>query len=97
MHKELAKDGLVVMTLSVDDKDGEKAALEFLQESKATFPNLILDDTDENKDKFEKVLAHTAVPIIHVFDRSGKKVKTFDKALKGDELDVLVKDLLKQK
>ena len=69
----------------------------YISDGWATFTNLILDDTDENKDKLEKVLAHGSPPIVHVFDRSGKKVKTFDREIKGDELDVLIKELLKQK
>jgi hypothetical protein len=36
MHKKYAKDGVVVMTVSVDDLDSKGAALEFLKKQKAT-------------------------------------------------------------
>lgn len=97
MHKELAKDGLVVLTLSVDAEEDEKKAIEFLQKSKATFTNYILHDTDEAKDKLDKVLPHKAPPIVHVFDRGGKKVKTIEDEYKDEEFDKLIKELLKQK
>jgi hypothetical protein len=96
MHKELAKEGLVVITLSVDEEDNEKTALEFLQKMKAAFPNYILNDKDEAKDNLQKTLQHKLPPIYHVFDRTGKKIKTFEE-VQEDEFGKYVKDLLKQK
>jgi hypothetical protein len=96
MQKELAKDGLVVITLSVDEEENEKAALEFLRKVKATFPNYVLNDKDEAKDNLEKTLPHKLPPIYHVFDRSGKKVKTLEEVTEVD-FDKFIKDLLGQK
>jgi hypothetical protein len=96
MHKELAKNGLVIITLSVDEEDNEKTALDFLQKMKAPFSNYILSDKDEAKDKLEKTLQHKLPPIYHVFDRAGKKIRTFEE-VKDDEFDKYVKDLLNQK
>ncbi|MBO0701121.1 MAG: hypothetical protein J2P46_22180, partial [Zavarzinella sp.] len=78
MHQELSKDGLVVISLSVDDADDKSAALKFLQEQKATFENFILEDKDRNEKAGDEKLLHSTPPIVHVFDRDGKKVKTFE-------------------
>ena len=96
MHKELAKEGLVVITLSVDEAEGEKGALEFLQKMKASFPNYILNDNEVAKDNLEKTLQHKLPPVYHIFDRAGKKVKTFEEVT-DDEFDKYIKDLLNQK
>jgi hypothetical protein len=97
MHKELAKDGLVCISMSVDEPDNAKAALEFLKKMEATFPNYILDDTDEAKDMLNKTLPNSVPPIIHVFDRDGKKVKTWEGNDKEGEVDKFVKELLQKK
>jgi thiol-disulfide isomerase/thioredoxin len=98
LHKELAKEGLVCVSLSVDiDDEGYAEALKFLEKQGAAFPNYWLVDTEENKDKLEKTLAHTACPIVHVFDRQGKKAQTWDTKIDEEEIDALVKKLLKEK
>jgi peroxiredoxin len=97
MHKELAKDGLVVISLSVDDPDDKAAALKFLQEQKATFENFLLEDKDRNEKAGDAQLYHSAPPIVHVFDRGGKKVKTFEGKKEAEGLDAVVKELLQKK
>jgi peroxiredoxin len=97
MHKELSKAGLVVISLSVDDPDDKAAALKFLQEQKATFENLILEDKDRNEKAGDAKLYHSAPPIIHVFDRQGKKVQTFEGKKEAEGLDKLVRELLEKK
>jgi len=97
LHKEFAKSGLVCMSLSVDPDDDFAGALEFLQKNGATFPNFILLDTDENKDKLEKTFEHTSPPIIHVFDRKGKKIQTWEGKIEEDKIDTLIKKLLDEK
>jgi thiol-disulfide isomerase/thioredoxin len=96
LHKELAKEGLVCISLSVDLDDNFNGALEFLKKQGATFPNYILWDTEENKDTLEKSFNHTAPPIIHVFDRGGKRVQTWEGKIEEDKIDMLIKNLLKQ-
>lgn len=97
MHKDLVKEGLVVITLSVDELENKKAALDFLVKNKAEFQNFLLEDSDANKEKWEKKLEHTAPPYLHVFDRSGKKVKTFDGDAKQEDEDKFIQELLKAK
>ena len=97
MHKEYAKDGLVVISLTIDELDDEKHALEFLKKHEATFANYILKDTDANKDAWEKRWANIAPPIVHLYDREGKKVKTLEGKTEVSGTEAIVKELLKAK
>ena len=58
LSKTHGKDGLVVISLSVDELDKKSNALAFLKKNSATFQNFLLEDTDENKEKWEKKIAH---------------------------------------
>jgi hypothetical protein len=96
MHQELSKAGLVVISLSVDDVEDRGNALEFLKRQKAAFQNFLLEDKDRNEKAGDEKLFHTAPPIMHVFGRDGKKVKTLEgKETEGAEK--LVKELLEKK
>jgi hypothetical protein len=97
MHQELAKQGLVVISLSVDDADDKATALRFLEQQKATFENYILEDKERNEKAGDEKLYHSAPPIVHVFDREGKKVKTLEGKKEAEGLDKLVKELLEKK
>ena len=97
LHKDFAKDGLVCISLSVDLEENVDGALQFLKKQGATFPNYILWDNDDNKDKLEPTFAHIAPPIIHVFDRNGKKIQTWEGKIEEDKIDKLIAELLKQK
>jgi peroxiredoxin len=97
MHKELSKAGLVVISLSVDDPEDRGAALSFLREQKATFENFILEDKDRNEKAGDAKLYHSVPPIVHVFDRQGKKVQTFEGKKEAEGLDKVVRELLGKK
>jgi thiol-disulfide isomerase/thioredoxin len=98
LHKELGNKGLICISLSVDLEENFDGALAFLKKQNATFANYILWDDDEAaKDKLDKTIEHIRVPIFHVFDRDGKKVKTWDGRINEDEIDKLIKDLLEKK
>ena len=82
---KLAKDygnaGLVVISLTLDDADDKEAtdsALAFLKDKGATFENYQLADTDDNRKAYEKKIPHGLPPILNVYDREGKLVKTFE-------------------
>jgi hypothetical protein len=109
MHKKLAKDGVVAISVSVDplkdpddgkDIAAEKKAevLKFLKKQDATLTNLLLD---EPQALWQSRLRIVAVPTVFVFNREGKWVqfKGDDGTLKEDyqEVDALVKKLLAQK
>ena len=97
MHKKLEKDGLVVISLSVDDVADKDAALEFLTKQKATFTNLLLVDKLKNEEAGDKKLVHSLPPIVHVFGRDGKLAKTLEGKKEIDGVDALVKELLEKK
>ena len=96
MHKDLAKDGLVVISLSLDDPDESKDVLAFLKKQGADFPNFLLKDTDANKDAWEKRFPFMAPPIVHVFGKDGKLAKTFEGKKELEKLDAFIKEALKK-
>ena len=96
MHKELAKDGLVILSLSIDETDNKDAVLAFLKKMGARFPNFLLVDTDENHEKNQKEFPTNTPPLTHVFDQRGKKVKTFTGDEKDEEIEAFVRELLKK-
>ncbi len=74
MHNTYAKDGLVCMSVSVDDKDDKDKPLEFLKKQKADFANYLIDEPPE---VWQKRLDVPAPPGVLVFGRDGRRVKTF--------------------
>jgi hypothetical protein len=94
MHHKYAKDGLVCMSVSVDDKDDKAKALAFLTKQKATFANYLID---EEAEVWQKRLDVPAPPGVSVFDRSGKRVKTFtsEDPFTYEDVEKLVAPLLK--
>jgi thiol-disulfide isomerase/thioredoxin len=74
LHDERAKDGVVCISVSVDEKDNREAALKYLQKQKATMANYWLDETPEVWGGKWKV---KAVPVVFVFDKEGKPARKF--------------------
>src|SRR5262245_34203846 len=97
MHRELSTQERVVISLSVDDAEDKAAALSFLKDQGATFQNFILEDKNRNEKAGDEKLYHSAPPILHVFDREGKKVQTLEGKKEAEGLDKLVKELLEKK
>ena len=99
MHKKYAKDGLVVITVALDDKesdpDAEKNITSFLQKQEATMVNLWLDEPVKLQEKFGFV----APPALFVFNRAGKWTRfTSDQAeIDYAAVDRLVVELLREK
>ncbi len=98
MQKKYAKDGVVAVSVNLDDpnKDAVKDKIKkFLVSQKATFTNLILD---EPPDVWQKKLKFDGPPCVFVFDRDGKIAKKFDSGEKyEDDIEKFVVDLLKKK
>ena len=97
MQKKYIKDGLVAVSVSLDDpnEDGVKDKVKkFLVIENATFTNLILD---EKMEVWQKKLKIEGPPAIFVFDRDGKIAKKYDSGEGYDEVEKLVADLLKKK
>jgi len=102
LQTKYADDGLVAISLSLDDADNPKkvaAATAFLKEKKATFTNLILDE--RNDDAFEKLNIGT-IPAVFIYTPDGKEIKRFtlddvDKLFTYEEVEAFVKDYFKGK
>src|SRR5262245_31153844 len=97
MHRKYGKDGVVAISVDVDDpaeEDAKDKVLTFLTKQKAAFPNFILDEKPEIwQEKFDSA----TLPIVFVFDRDGKIA---DKFGGGEDVYVdvekVVVDLLKK-
>lgn len=96
LHNKLKDQGVVFISLTIDEAADMNNALEFLKAKKATFQNFLLEDTEQNKAKWEDKFPHESPPLLHVFDRSGSLVKTYT-GKKSVELDSFLDELLKKK
>jgi hypothetical protein len=96
MHKKYAQDGLVCMSINVDDKDDAAKALAFLKKQNADFGNYLIDETPE---VWSKRLDVPGPPSVLIYDRSGKKVKTFttEDPFTYADVEKFIEPLLKQK
>jgi hypothetical protein len=98
MQRKYAKDGLVAISVSLDDPNEDNVkdkVTKYLRSQKATFTNLILDEKPE---VWQKKLKIEGPPCVFVFDRDGKIAKKFDSGEKyEDEIEKFVADLLKKK
>jgi hypothetical protein len=75
MHERYGKDGLVCMSVSVDEMDRKAAALRFLQSRDAAFANYLLN---EEITVWQDKLKIAGPPCVFVFDREGRQVAKFD-------------------
>jgi hypothetical protein len=94
MHHKYAKEGLVCMSVSVDEADDRDNALKFLKAQKATFANYWLD---EDAEVWQKRLDVSAPPAAIVFGRDGQRAKTFtsEQPFTYEDVAKLVEKLLK--
>jgi hypothetical protein len=96
MQRKYGKDGLVAVSVSVDDpqkKDDVDLALKFLREQDAEFTNLLLDESDE---VWPEKLGSTKTPFIFVFGPDGRIAGKFEgsKATYEENVEPLVLKLL---
>ena len=97
MHRKFVKQGLVVVSVSVDDleeKETEAEVLKFLRQQKATFPNFLLNEEPED---WQKKLKIDGVPAMFVFNRTGQIEQKYTEAPEHAALEKLVQLLLRQK
>jgi hypothetical protein len=97
MHKQLAKEGFVAMTVDLDDPADEKvmkSVREFLKAKEATFQIFVLDETVED---WQMKLGITGAPTVFVFGRDGKVAKKYDLGEPYAEIEKFVHELLKKK
>lgn len=93
LHQKYAKDGLVCISLTVDDVDDKDRSLKFLRSQKATMINLLIDEPAET---WQKKLDATVPPNVFVIGKDGKRIKRFTSAEPFSYADVekVVKPLL---
>jgi thiol-disulfide isomerase/thioredoxin len=99
MHQKYAKDGLVCISVSVDSLEKQAAALKFLQDQQATFPNYLLaEEFTLWQDKWDI----SGPPALFVFNRQNQRAAKFDhndpdKSYTSEEVEKLVRELLNDK
>jgi thiol-disulfide isomerase/thioredoxin len=78
-QQKYAKNGLVVISVSMDDSDAEtkQTALEFLQKQKAAITNLQSSLGGEEEAMQAFGITGGAIPHYKIYDKAGKLVKTF--------------------
>jgi hypothetical protein len=99
MHNKYAADGLVCMSVSIDDLDAKDRALAFLKAKKATFANYLLD---EKAEVWQNTWDLTAPPAVLVYGRDGKRARKFDSEdpnhpFDYSDVEPLVRKLLNEK
>jgi len=98
MHRKYAKDGFAAVSVSVDENprkpEVREKALKFLQSQKATFTNLLLDESPE---VWQKKLGIDGVPAVFVFDRRQAKPKKFADNVDYANIEKQVVEFLKEK
>ena len=99
MQNKYGKDGVVAMSVSLDDpneKDNKDKVLKFLENQKATFSNYILDEKPE---LWQEKLKIDAVPALFVFDRDNRialKLPSGDDPVNYKIVEKKVQELLKK-
>jgi thiol-disulfide isomerase/thioredoxin len=95
-----AKNGLVVISVSMDDTDAETkaSALEFLQKKKAAIINLQSSLGGEEEGMKAFGISGGAIPHYKIYDKAGKLVKTFgidpDNPFGPEDIEAAVKKTL---
>ena len=97
LHKKYAGQGLVAISVTLDDPTDDAArgrALKFLQARGATFANYLLDEKSETR---QQKLKLDGPPLVVVFDRKGDKAKEFKDEVNYGEIEKLAVKLLQEK
>jgi thiol-disulfide isomerase/thioredoxin len=95
LHQRYAKDGVVCVSVSLDEPKQRDTALTFLKSQKAAFPNYLLDEGDAAWDKLDV----KSIPAVFVYDREGKLARKFtgddpDNQFTYADVEKFVQDLL---
>jgi thiol-disulfide isomerase/thioredoxin len=97
MHQKFGKDGLVAISVSLDDlsENGTKdKVIAFLQKQQATMINLILDEKPEI---WQAKLKIDGPPLVMVFNRKGELEQKFiDKDVDYTAIEKVAAELLKK-
>jgi hypothetical protein len=97
MHRKYSKDDFAAVSVSLDDpsdKEAKANVVKFLQDKKATFTNLILDEQPE---VWQEKLKIDGPPCVFVFNREGQQAKKFDSEFTYADVEKVVAELMKKK
>ncbi len=75
LHKKYGSDPVRCISVSLDEKESHKTALEFLREHRAQFPNFLLDVSEE---ELEKNWKFKTLPWVYVYNQEGQEVLNTD-------------------
>jgi thiol-disulfide isomerase/thioredoxin len=99
LHEKYAKEGVVCISISLDEADAKDSALSFLKSKKALFTNYLVDDEES---KWQDKWGVGGIPIVFVHGKDGKRIKRFDNSDPDNQftykqVEELVKELLAKK
>jgi hypothetical protein len=97
MQEKYAKEGLVAVSLNLDDPEDKKVMRnvhEFLKKQKVTFPSYVLNETQET---WQEKLKITGPPVVFLFGRDGKVARKFDEGVDYKEVEKAALEELKKK
>jgi thiol-disulfide isomerase/thioredoxin len=99
LHEKHAKDGLVCMSLCVDNQEDKPAALKFLKARQATFTNYFFEEGAKVWQEHFKI---GGVPGVFIWDRAGNQAARYDlddpeREFAYDQVEKKVAELLQQK
>lgn len=99
LHKRRAGQGLVVMSVSLDDPSMESAVREFLQAHGATFENFISRHGASPESTQAFGIENDTLPFFKLYDRNGKLQTTLGGGtrVEAEDVDRAVEELLSQK
>ena len=96
MHKKYGKDGLVVLSVIIDQEQADREeAIKFLKKLQVPFSNFIIAP-DENRDRWEEELKLGIFPVSDLYARDGKLQERLE-AVEPEEMDKKVEEALKKK
>jgi thiol-disulfide isomerase/thioredoxin len=99
LYQKYGKDGLVAVSVSLDDpakKDAHERALKFLQKMGATFTNLRLDEPPAVWQAKLKINGPPCVYVLNRDNRIVKKLPVGDEGVDYAEVEKVVKEWLKK-
>ncbi|MDA1013168.1 MAG: TlpA disulfide reductase family protein [Planctomycetota bacterium] len=95
---ELGKQGLAVVSVSMDDAEDKERALKFLTKKNAKIVNLMSWHGIEEDAAKAFAIGGGALPHFKVYDRTGKLIKTFeykpDRPVKHEDVDAAIRAAL---
>lgn len=93
MQSKHGSEGLVILTVSIDDPEEREQALGALRKRKVTLTNLFLHEPPE---VWQKKLRFDASPCVYLFDRRGRW-EMFAGEEETQKADAIALDMLKEK